>query len=64
MYSRSRTSSDISVENIDISKPIIIKIKKMKRRQRDQDCQSILSKSPNPNDYELKYGMIIRQIKQ
>jgi len=58
--SRDRTSSDDSVENIDISKPII----KMKRRKRDQRCSPIPIKTPNPNDYEFKNGMIFLKITQ
>ena len=38
MSSRSRTNSEISIESIDISKPIIIKMKKFRKRQRDQYC--------------------------
>lgn len=59
--SRDRTSSDNSVENIDISKPIIIKTK---RRKRDQRCSPIPIKTPNPNDYEFKNGMIFLKITQ
>lgn len=54
---RSRTSSDNSIENIDISNPIIIKMK-IKRRKREQRCSPIPIKTPNPNDYEFKDGMI------
>ena len=61
--SRSRTNSDNSVENIDISKPIIIKMK-IKRRKREQRCSPIPIKTPNPNDYEFKDGMIFLKIKQ
>ena len=59
--SRDRTSSDNSVENIDISKPIIIKTK---RRKRDQRYSPIPIKTPNPNDYEFKNGMIFLKITQ
>jgi len=61
--SRERTSSDNSVENIDILKPIIIKMK-IKRRKRDQKCSPIPIKTPNPDDYEFKDGMIFLKIKQ
>jgi hypothetical protein len=61
MSIRSRTSSEISIENIDISKPIIIKMKKIKKRQRGQSCEQI-SKSPNPEDYIMKEGCFIHQI--
>ena len=62
--SRGRTSSDNSVENIDILKPIIIKMKIIKRRKRDQRCSPIPIKTPNPNDYEFKNGMIFLKITQ
>ena len=58
MTNRSRTSSDISVENIDISNPIIIKMNKMKRRKREQRCSPIPTNTPNPNDWYFKDGMI------
>ena len=61
---RSRTSSDNSIENIDISNPIIIKMKRMKRRKREQRCSPIPIKTPNPNDYEFKNGMIFLKITQ
>lgn len=61
MSSRSRTNSEISIESIDITKPIIIKMKKFRRRQRDQFCEKI-SKSPNPEDYIMKEGCFIHQI--
>ena len=60
---RSRTSSDNSIENIDISNPIIIKMK-IKRRKREQRCSPIPIKTPNPNDYEFKNGMIFLKITQ
>ncbi len=60
MSNRRRTSSDLSLEIIDIlkniqynSKPVEIKIK-LKRRQRDQYWTQCISKSPNPNDYIQK----------
>jgi len=58
MTNRSRTSSDISIENKDISNPIINKMKKMRRRKREQRCSPIPTNTPNPNDYEFKDGMI------
>ena len=61
---RSRTSSDNSIENIDISNPIIIKMKRMKRSKREQRCSPIPIKTPNPNDYEFKNGMIFLKITQ
>lgn len=60
MSRRSRTSSEISIETIDISKPIIIKMKKIKKRRREQSCEQI-SKSPNPEDYIMKVGDFIHQ---
>ena len=57
MSRRSRTSSEISIETIDISKPIIIKMKKSKKRRREQSCEQI-SKSPSPEDYIMKEGVL------
>lgn len=46
--SRCRTSS---IENIDISNPIVIKTTIKPTRRRSHDKPSI-AKSPNPNDFE------------
>jgi hypothetical protein len=67
MSNRRRTSSELSLEIIDIlkiiqtkSKPIEIKIK---RRTREQDCRQNTAKSPNPNDYENIEGIFIHRRK-
>ena len=65
MSNRHRTSSEISLEIIDIlqitkgliqtkAKPIVIK-----RRIREQDGKQNIAKSPNPIDYENKDGIFI-----
>ena len=67
MSNRRRTSSDLSLEIIDILKIVQykstpIEIKK-KRRQRDQYWSQCISKSPNPNDYIQKESGLEKIVK-
>ena len=65
MSNRRRTSSELSLEIIDILKIIQTKSKpieiKLKRRIREQSCKQNISKSPNPNDYENREGIFIHR---
>ena len=72
MSNRRRTSSELSLEIIDIlkiiqtkSKPIEIKLKRRIREQNcEQNCEQKITKSPNPNDYENREGIFIYQKKK
>ena len=63
MINRRRTSSELSLEIIDILKNIQLKLKPVeikKRRIRDQYMQCI-SISPHPDDYEKIEGVFIHR---
>jgi hypothetical protein len=65
MSNRRRTSSELSLEIIDILKIIQTKSKpiEIKRRTREQYCRQNTAKSPNPNDYENIEGIFIHRRK-
>lgn len=64
MSNRRRTSSDLSLEIIDISKNIQYNSKpiqiKPKRRQRDHISSQIIAISPNPSEYIVNDGEFIK----
>jgi hypothetical protein len=68
MSNRRRTSSDLSLEIIDISKNIQYNSKpiqiKQKRRQRDRFSSQIIAISPNPSEYIVKDGEFIKIIEK
>jgi hypothetical protein len=68
MSNRRRTSSDLSLEIIDISKNIQYNSKpiqiKPKRRQRDHISSQTIAISPTPSEYIVKDGEFIKIIKK
>ena len=68
MSNRRRTSSELSLEIIDISKNIQYNSKpiqiKPKRRQRDHISSQTIAISPNPSEYIVKDGEFIKIIKK